>query len=365
MNEKEYAAVYQQLAVIIKELNLGWTAEQVADTVRTGKTIEERSSKRKTPLLKIEDYTSEEQLQVLTKAVEKAVIDTLEMEDEIAYFLRVEAENFQFAPQIIFADSNEVGKEITFTSELIAPRNKQALGLKSLFEKLLLASRSTEENYTLFHQIRNKLTGAIHPTFNQAIEQSDIFDVYLFTILLKAIANEGGEIYYQNVLDGNPNSFVFRKNPGKIHGTIHPYTHAVVEFSNKPPLEVHIGVKVQGRAGVLHECNILVLYKKEADLCRLLSREPRHSQVIIAIKSQFYTAPLKLEIAGSFIGLASDIRYEGGSYFISNSCSDAVAKLLTNARKKWEHNIVPGATNDVNRLMYSLQTIFKDFKARH
>ncbi|OCQ93332.1 hypothetical protein BCD67_03565 [Oscillatoriales cyanobacterium USR001] len=365
MNEKEYAATYQELAIILKELHLGWTAEQVADVVRTGKIIEERSPKRKTPLLKIEDYTSEEQLQLLTNAVEEAIINIAEMEDEIAYFLRIEAEKSQFIPKIIFADPDEVGKEIEFTSELIAPRNKQAIALKSLFKQLLSPTNSLEDNYPIFEQIRNKLTGAINPKFHTAIEQSDIFDVYLFTILLKAIANEGGDIYYKNVLDGNPNSLVFRKTPGKIHGNIHPYTHAVVEFPNKPPLEVHIGVKVQGRAGVLHECNVLVLYKKEADLCRLLSREPRHSQVIVAIKSQFYTSQLKVEIAGSFIGLASDIRYEGGSYFISNSSSYSVAKLLTTARKKWEHNIVPGATNDVNRLMYSLQTIFKDFKARH
>lgn len=362
MDEKEYAATYQELAAMLKELNLGWIAEQVADTVRTAKTIEERSPRRKTPLLKIEDYTPEEQLRLLTKAVEKAVIDTAEMEDEIAYFLRTEAESNQLTPQIIFADSDEVGKQIEFTSDLIAPRNKQAIALKSLFSQL---TTNTGDNSAILQQVSNKLSGAINPNFNTAVEQSDIFDVYLFSILLKAIANEGGDIYYKDVFDHHPTSLVFRKTPGKIHGNIHPYTHAMVEFPKKPPLEVHINVKVQGRAGVLHESNVLVLYQKEANLCRLLNREPRHSQVIIAIKSQYSTSPLKLEIAGSFIGLASDIRYEGGSYFISNSSSDSVAKLLTTARKKWEQNIVPGATNDVNRLMYSLQTIFKDFKARH
>ncbi|WP_449417594.1 hypothetical protein [Phormidium nigroviride] len=365
MNEKEYTTAYQELTAMLRDFNLGWVAEQVADTVRTGKTIEERTSKRKTPLLKIEDYTPEEQLRLLTKAVEQAVIDTAEMEDEIAYFLKIEAEKSQFTPKITFADSDEVGKEIEFTSELISPRNKQAVALKKIFNQLLSRTTDSLEISPLIQQIGFKLNGAIDRNFNAYVEQANIFNIYLFTILLKAIANEGGEIYYKDVFDGNPNSLVFRKNSGKIHGNVHPYTHAAIEFPNKPPLEVHIGVKVQGRAGVLHECNLLVLYQKEGDLCRLLNREPRHSQVIIAIKSQYYTSPLKLDIAGSFIGLASDIRYEGGSYFISNSSSDSVAKLLTTARKKWELNIVPGGTNDVNRLMYSLQTIFKDFKARH
>ncbi|HLO48127.1 MAG TPA: hypothetical protein VK211_06865 [Kamptonema sp.] len=365
MDEKERAASYQELTAILKDLNLGWVAAQVADTVRTGKTIEERSPRRKTPLLKIEDYTPEEQLRLLTTAIELAAIDIAEMEDEIAYFLRTEGDNSQLTSTITFADSDEVGKQIDFTSDLIAPRNKQAVGLKNLFGKLLSATKNNENNSELLSQISSKVRAAINPKFNTAVEQSNIFDVYLFSIVLKAIANEGGDIYYKDVFDHHPTSLVFRTTPGRIHGNVHPYTHAMVEFPKKPPLEVHIGVKVQGRAGVLHECNILVLNQKEADLCRLLNREPRHSQVIIAIKSQYYTSPLKTEIAGAFIGLASDIRYEGGSYFISNSSSDAVAKLLTIARKKWEHNISPKATNDVNRLMYSLQTIFKNFKARY
>lgn len=362
MDEIEYARVYQELAAILNEFNLGWVAQQVADTVEIGKTIEERSPKRKTPLLKIEDYTAKEQLLLLIDSVEQATVNTSEMEDEIAYFLKVESETSPLGTKITFASSGAEGaKTIDFASHLTAPRNKQAIALKDLLEKL----PSEPRNYLTNSDIKSKLSSSINPDFNGVTEQANIFDVYLFTILLKALANEGATIYYNNILDETPKYLTFRKTAGKIHGTAHPYTYAVVEFADKPPLEVHLGVKVQGRAGVLHNCNILILYQKEANMCRLLNREPRHSQVILAVKSQHSTSELKLEMAGAFIGLASDIRYEGGSYFISNSYSEPVAKLLTMARKKWEHKIFPSSTNDVNRLMYSFQTIFKDFKARN
>lgn len=362
MDEIEYAKLYQELAAILNEFNLGWVVQQVADTVEIGKVIEERSLKRKTPLLKIEDYTAKEQLLLLINAVEQATVNTSEMEDEIAYFLKVESETSPLGTKITFANSGaETAKTIEFTSSVTAPRHKQAIALKPLLEKLPLGP----SNYAINSEIKSKLKSSLDPEFNTAAEQSRIFDTYLFTILLKAVANEGGTIYYNNVLDETPKYLTFRKTAGKIHGTAHPYTHAVVEFPDKPALEVHLGVKVQGRAGVLHNCNVLILSQKEANICRLLNREPRHSQVILAVKSEHSTSELKLESAGAFIGLASDIRYEGGSYFISNSYSQPVAKLLTTARKKWELNIFPRATNDVHRLMYSFQTIFKDFKARN
>ncbi|XZN94189.1 MAG: hypothetical protein ACM65K_14920 [Microcoleus sp.] len=362
MDDIEYARVYQEMAAMLDEFNLGWVAQQVADNVEIGKTIEERSLKRKTPLLKIEDYTPKEQLLMLIDAVEQATVHTSEMEDEIAYFLKVESETSPLGTKVSFGSSSaQEVKTIEFTSHLTSPRNKQAIALKYLLEKL----PSEPSNYITNAEIKSKLSVAINPDFNGAIEQANIFDVYLFTILLKAIANEGATIYYNNVLDETPKYLTFRKTPGKIHGNTHPYTYAIVEFPDKPALEVHLAVKVQGRAGVLHNCNLLMLYQKEANICRLLQREPRHSQVILAVKSQHNTSELKLETAGAFIGLASDIRYEGGSYFISNTYSEAVAKLLTIARKKWELNIFPRATNDVHRLMYSFQTIFKDFKARN
>ncbi|MEG3861807.1 hypothetical protein [Microcoleus sp. herbarium12] len=363
MDEIEYTKLYQELAAILDEFKLDWVVKQVAETVEIGKTIEERSLKRKTPLLKIQDYTAKEQLLLLIEAVEQATVNSSEMEDEIAYFLKVESESSPLGTKITFANSGtETAQTIEFTSSVTAPRHKQAIALKQLLEKL----PSGPSNYALNSEIKSKLKSSIDPDFNKAAEQASIFDAYLFTILLKAVANEGGTVYYNNVVDDEtPKYLTFRKTAGKIHGNAHPYTHAVVEFPNKPALEIHLGVKVQGRAGVLHNCNLLILYQKEANICRLLEREPRHSQVILAVKSEYSTSELQLETAGAFIGLASDIRYEGGSYFISNSYSQPTAKLLTTARKKWELNIFPRATNNVHRLMYSFQTIFKDFQARN
>lgn len=365
MDEKECAAAYQELEAALNELNLGWVAAQVADTVRIGKTVEERSPTRRTPLTKIEDYTAPEQLWLLISAIEKAVVDSWEMEREIAIFFTRKTENSPLSTSLIFSSfPRQAEKILEFNSDSLAQRSNSALELKQLLEKLRLEAFSSETSKISFIQpIKSTLGSVVNHDFTTASEQANLFNVYLFSILLEAIKNEGGSVEYKNVAEEAPHALIFRKAPGRIYGT-HPYTHILVEFPNKPRLEIHVGVKVQGRSAVLHDCDLLVLNYKEAAACRLLNREPRHSQVMLAIKSHPYTSELKLDFAGAFIGLASDFRYEGGSYFVSNSSSEAVAKLLTIARRKWELNVKPSSSNDVNRLMYSFQTIFKLFKAR-
>jgi hypothetical protein len=102
----------------------------------------------------------------------------------------------------------------------------------------------------------------------------------------------------------------------------------------------------------------------EADSCRANQRQPRASRILMAVDCQYYTSQLKLELAQAFIAFSSELRVAGNCYFVSNSSSDSVAKLLASRKRKWEYDIFPRSTNNVNRLMYEFQTSFKDFKAR-
>lgn len=93
---------------------------------------------------------------------------------------------------------------------------------------------------------------------------------------------------------------------------------------------------------------------------------PRPSQVIIAAECKHYAGNLDLVLARAFIGLTSVLKgLEGDCYFISNSNSDNVARTLAYARKRWALKIVPNSINELNTLMYSFQSNFKNFKAKY
>ncbi|SKB15018.1 conserved hypothetical protein [Planktothrix sp. PCC 11201] len=219
-------------------------------------------------------------------------------------------------------------------------------------------------NTALLDKINQQLKQSLNPDLQTLRDLEDWFKFYIFNIIIKAARNEGALVYYQDVLKRNPETLVFRRRAGQIYDLTQPYTHAVIEFEQKPPLEIHLGVKIHGRLRVLYDCDVCVLYKMEAESCRTNQREPRASRIFMAINCQHYASELRLEFAQTFLAFSSELRVAGDCYFVSNSSSPAVGKLLASRKRKWEYDIVPSETNNVNRLMYEFQTKFKDFKAK-
>lgn len=219
----------------------------------------------------------------------------------------------------------------------------------------------------LLNEITNALGTAITPSLNTASAADDLFEAYLFSLVIQAAQLEGAtSIRFLDRSGNTPTVFVFRTSPGYINSSAQNYSHAEIGFPNKPVLEAHIGIRVAGQSSVLHECDVCVLLKAEADLCRFGWNRiaPRSSKVIIAVEAKYYTSSLGLYLGRGFLGLTSDLSADK-SIFVSNTTSQSVEKLLASKRKLWERNIVPGNVNDVDRLRITFQTAFKDFNAKY
>jgi hypothetical protein len=219
-------------------------------------------------------------------------------------------------------------------------------------------------NTSLIQEIKTQLEQALSPEIQTQRQTANLFKFYILSIIIQAARNEGALVYFKDVLKRDPEVLTFRHRAGQIYDRTQPYTHGVIEFENKPPLEIHLSVKVHGRLRMLYDCDICVLYKMEAESCRENQREPRASRILIAVDCHHYTTPLKLELAQAFLAFSSELRVAGNCYFVSNSESETVAKLLASRKRKWETGITPEQTNNINRLMYEFQNTFKDFKAK-
>ncbi len=99
----------------------------------------------------------------------------------------------------------------------------------------------------LLNQIQATFGSAISPSLTTSSDTSDIFEGYVFSLVIEAARTEGGTITYRDVNGNIPTVFIFRTSPGYIFSRNQPYTHAVISFPNKPPLEAHIGVRVLGK----------------------------------------------------------------------------------------------------------------------
>lgn len=193
----------------------------------------------------------------------------------------------------------------------------------------------------------------------------DAFEAYAFSLVLKAARNEGANVTLRDVYGVSPpTTFVFRTSPGYIGSMRQPYGYATISFEGEPTLEAHVGVRVSGSSKVLHECDVCVLLRDEADVCRRKQNaSPRSSQVILAMECKYYSTGLPIDLARSFLGLSIDIKKED-RFFVINTESTSIQSLLTKHGRSWSHHVVPSSVNDIARLVGVFADVLKRYKNR-
>lgn len=204
--------------------------------------------------------------------------------------------------------------------------------------------------------------GGAGVSYTQASAAGDVYEGYIWSALIRAAVLDGATVTYRNVYGAAVNNLIFRTSPGMLYSTSQAYTHAVLTFPNCPVLEAHVGVRVQGKSGVLHECDLLVLPASEADLCRANQVAPRSTRCLMAVECKCYlTSGLGIDLARSFLGLHADlgIRF---TYFVANVRASRVERLLSGHNRRWENAVLPGSQQEAYLEAY-LREAFKHFQA--
>jgi hypothetical protein len=191
----------------------------------------------------------------------------------------------------------------------------------------------------------------------------DVFEAYVFGLILDAAEAEGGAVAYRNRDGSYPTQFLFRTSPGHLYSATQNYTYARIEFPTVPALEAHLGVYVSGKSRLIHEADVVVLASSEGDLSRSNSVPPRSNKSILTVECKFYASNISLFLGRGFVGLCSDLSARE-SFFVTNSMSDSVQKLLVHKRLKWESQLQPSETVNVERFRNAVQEVFKDYKAK-
>lgn len=209
------------------------------------------------------------------------------------------------------------------------------------------------------------LGSAISTAPLSAAAMPDVFEAYVLALVIRAAKSEGASITFLTRTGKPASTLVLRTAPGYVYSKAHDYTHAVIEFEGRPPLEAHTGIKVAGKSGVLHELDVAVLERAEAENCRLNSVSPRSSKVYVAVECKFYTSSLQLHLARSFVGLVHDLSVNS-PFFVTNTSSASVERLLSHRVKHgWEKEITPTCKNaEVDRFVHAVRSTFKNYKAR-
>lgn len=217
----------------------------------------------------------------------------------------------------------------------------------------------------LFQEIQTALGAALTPNISSASNAWDLFEAYVLTTVVDAARRQGAQVTYEDVHGNTPTVIYFRTSPGNLFSRAHDYCHAVVDFQNPgiPPLEIHLGVYVSGKSGITHECDVAVLDRAEAQVCRRSNVHPRHSSVVLSCECKFYTSGLGVDLARGFLGLVTEIA-STSRFFVTNTTGNSVEKVLSHHGKRWAHDVEPGKP-DVDQLRFIIEEAFQYYKAKH
>ncbi|GAA3458720.1 hypothetical protein ACFFSW_07680 [Saccharothrix longispora] len=199
----------------------------------------------------------------------------------------------------------------------------------------------------LLSRLRDELPRALPTAFTTSGPSpsagDDVYEAFLFALVLKAARVEGYTVTFDDGFGRAPAVFRLRRSPGRLT-TTDTFTHAVLSLPNsrKDPLEVHTGISVVGASKVAHEADVVVLPSAVAQRSRMLGTDPPSSKTIMVVEGKFYRRnPVSLGTGREFLGLGADLQ-STKTIFAATVTSMSVVHLLQGKSKLYEVGVLPG-----------------------
>ncbi|RLJ62728.1 hypothetical protein [Sulfurisoma sediminicola] len=195
-------------------------------------------------------------------------------------------------------------------------------------------------------------------------QANDAFEVYVMTLALRAAREEGASVSFESASGThNPSPLRFRTAPGRIYSPANDYSHARIDFPQGLSFEAHVGVYVEGLAGVLHECDIAVIEAAEAQFCRRNWVHPKKADVLMTAECKFYTGKLGIALGREFLGTTADLGSDG-RFMLSNSDGRSVDRVLAHHKRKRHFGLTPLNADSEVQVVAQFREVFRNARAK-
>lgn len=191
-------------------------------------------------------------------------------------------------------------------------------------------------------------------------QANDAFEVYALSLVLQAASQEKATISFQTVNGTkDPSKLIFRSSPGRIYSIADDYAHALIHFDNDLVFEAHVGVYVEGLAGVVHECDVLVIGAGEGDFCRRNFVHPKKNHTVLTAECKFYSGNLGISLGREFLGTTIDLGKED-RFFLSNRDGKTLDRVLAHHKRQRYLGLTPLNPDTELQTISQFRTAFRN-----
>lgn len=153
-----------------------------------------------------------------------------------------------------------------------------------------------------------------------------IYEVFVYCLVIETLRNMNATLEIRDANDKPTADLNFRLSPGYLW-TPRAQAGFIYFTYNNHEYELHNGVRIQGRSHVLHEADICILDRSEAENCRYNSIHPKQTKTKMLIECKFYGRGLPLNLGREFLGLKAEFSLRVTT-LASNSSSSGVFDLI-------------------------------------
>lgn len=170
----------------------------------------------------------------------------------------------------------------------------------------------------------------------------DYYEAYLWAETVAVAKAKSWTVDYVNAGPSN-DVFTFRRGPGLLTSKAN-YTYAMLSDDAGRKGELHIGIRVRGDSGVLHEFDVVAFNGQATAAARVASEEPKHDATRLHIEAKFHRNDLSLGTARSIVGLRLDCPTVHAFLVSRGSGSPTLRQLIKHHNGTYVHNAIPNGT---------------------
>lgn len=193
---------------------------------------------------------------------------------------------------------------------------------------------------TILGALGTALGGLASTGYTNASAVEDVYEGFIWWRVIEIARSLGWTLHLQNLHAG---TLLLRCGPGKIYSP-RPFTYARLTRGGHETLEVHLGIAIEGRSGVSHEFDVVVLTEAGADAARARLKDPSWRDVRVHVECKVFQGSLALGLGRAMWGLSADcrLRLKGG---IATNASETptISVLLRKHGNFYKHDVVPGS----------------------
>lgn len=175
---------------------------------------------------------------------------------------------------------------------------------------------------------------------------NDYYEAYLWAEAVDVARSEHWHVDFVNA-GAAKDEFTFRMGPGRLNSK-KSYTYATLSHPSRGCRgELHLGIKIRGESGVLHEFDVVALSGSAATHARATKQDPGHAGTRLHIEAKFHKNDLSLGVGRGIVGLHADCPTIHPFLVSRAAGSPTLRDLIKHYGGTYVHNAFPTGTGVV------------------